>query len=86
LAILWVPSQPRAAQRQCPLAEGVLKRDRDVQPDIDRSQYFAAILADRRRLRMAWDAEPKHLSAGQEHPPLDARLLYVPPEEFQKPN
>jgi hypothetical protein len=35
---------------------------------------------------MAWDAEPKHLSAGQKDPPLDARLLYALPEELQKPN
>jgi hypothetical protein len=86
LAILWIPSQPRAAQRQCALAEDVLELDCDIQADIDRPQYFAAILANRRRLRMAWDAEPKHLSAGHKHPPLDARLLYVPPEESQKPN
>jgi hypothetical protein len=86
LAILWISSQPRAAQRQCALAEDVLELDCDVQADIERLQYFAAILANRRRLRMAWDAEPKHLYAGQKHPPLDARLLYLLPQEFQKPN
>jgi hypothetical protein len=50
-----------------------LELDCDVQAD--RPQYFAAILANRRRLRVAWDAEPKHLYAGQKHPQLDARLL-----------
>jgi hypothetical protein len=35
---------------------------------------------------MAWDGEHEYLYAGKKHPPHDARLLYVLPEEFQKPN
>jgi hypothetical protein len=75
----------RAAQRQCALAGYILELDCDVQADIDRniSPLFSPI---GRRLRMAWDAERKHLYAGQKHPPHDALLLYVLPEEFQKPN
>jgi hypothetical protein len=44
LAILWISP---AAQRQCALAGDILELGCDVQADIDRPQYFAAILANR---------------------------------------
>jgi hypothetical protein len=83
LAILWISVATPRCSAPIALAKDVLELDCDIQADIDRPQYFAATLANRRRLRMAWDAEPKHLSAGHKHPRLDARLPYVLPEESE---
>jgi hypothetical protein len=57
-----------------------LELDCDVQADTDRPQYFAAILANRRRLRVAWDANRSISMQTKSIRRLNARLLRVLPE------
>src|SRR6185295_9012181 len=72
-----------ARERQRPLAGDVGELDRNIQPRIDRPQYFAAdeLVGDVSysrelddRLRVAGDAGHKHRNADEEYPPHESRL------------